>query len=161
MNRKQNKLSFSNFGFSTILLSFVMICVVTFSALSLTTANADYKLSKKVADKNQNYYLAQKQAYSKIADIDNTLSECYLSSNHESGYYKQLPTELSSYGTYETIDGKHILSFKQTIAEDQYLSIRLRIQYPLAETDTFYEIIEWQSIYEREIPDDTFMNLIQ
>ena len=116
---------------------------------------------KKVADKNQNYYLAQKQAYSKIVDIDNTLSECYLSSNHESGYYKQLPTELSSYGTYETIDGKHILSFKQTIAEDQYLSIRLRIQYPLAETDTFYEIIEWQSIYEREIPDDTFMNLIQ
>lgn len=161
MSRKQNNLSFSNFGFSTILLSFVMICVVTFSVLSLTTANADYKLSKKVAAKNQNYYLAQELAYEKIATIDTTLVECYLSSNHESEYYKLLPTELSSFGTYATENGEHLLSFQQTIAEDQYLSILLRIRYPLKETDTFYEIMEWQSVYEREIPDDTFMNLIQ
>ncbi len=44
---------FSNFGFSTILLTFSMICIVTFSALAFVTANSDYKLSKRVADNEQ------------------------------------------------------------------------------------------------------------
>jgi len=38
----KKKIEFSNFGFSTILLCFVMICVVTFSALSLVSAYSDY-----------------------------------------------------------------------------------------------------------------------
>ncbi len=37
---------FSNFGFSTILLTFSMICIVTFSALAFVTANSDYKLKR-------------------------------------------------------------------------------------------------------------------
>ena len=48
---------FSNFGFSTILLTFSMICIVTFSALAFVTANSDYKLSKRVADNNSSYYV--------------------------------------------------------------------------------------------------------
>ena len=70
--KKENPLrerSFSNFGFSTILISFTMICIVTFLALSLITANADYKLSKKTAEKTKEYYAAQESAYNGIADI--------------------------------------------------------------------------------------------
>ena len=63
MTKKKENRGFSNFGFSTILLSFVMICVVTFSALALVTANSDYRLSKKVADKTAEYYTAQEKAY--------------------------------------------------------------------------------------------------
>ncbi len=161
MRQKQTKFSFSNFGFSTILLSFVMICVVTFAVLSLTTANSDYKLSKKVADKNMGYYQAQEQAYLKLKDIDQTLAECYLSSDQEATYYEQLSTSLPAFGAYAVDAGEHILSIEQGIAQDQYLSVRLRIRYPKKETDTFYEIIEWKSVYIREIPDDAFMNLIQ
>lgn len=161
MSKKQTNYTFSNFGFSTILLSFVMICVVTFSALSLTTANSDYKLSKKVADKNQNYYLAQEQAYQKISAIDKTIAECYLSTDNEAAYYNRLLAALSPYGAYVTEEGEHILSFVQPIAQDQQLSVRLRICYPQKDTDTFYKIVEWQSIYVREVPDDAFMNLIQ
>lgn len=61
--KEMNQRSFSNFGFSSILLAFVMLCIVTFSALSLLTANADYKLSKKVADKTAAYYQAEEKAY--------------------------------------------------------------------------------------------------
>ena len=87
MKQKRNRLFFSNFGFSTILLSFVMICVVTFSALSLITANSDYKLSKKVADKNQSYYQAQEQAYAKINMIDQVLADSYLASATADEYF--------------------------------------------------------------------------
>ena len=51
----------TNIGFSTILLAFSMICIVTFSALALITANSDYQLSQKVATKSTNYYLQKKK----------------------------------------------------------------------------------------------------
>ena len=60
---------FSNFGFSTILLTFSMICIVTFSALAFVTANSDYKLSKRVADNNSSYYRACEKAWDEISQI--------------------------------------------------------------------------------------------
>ena len=72
-----NQRSFSNFGFSSILLTFVMLCIVTFSALSLLTANADYKLSKKVADKTTAYYQAEEKAYLLLQKIDQDLAHAY------------------------------------------------------------------------------------
>lgn len=71
--KEMNQRSFSNFGFSSILLAFVMLCIVTFSALSLLTANADYKLSKKVADKTAAYYQAEEKAYFLLQKIDQNL----------------------------------------------------------------------------------------
>ena len=64
------KRSFSSFGFSTILIAFVMICIVTFSVLSLLTANADYKLSQKVAQKSTSHAKAEYAAYEVLAQID-------------------------------------------------------------------------------------------
>ena len=68
---------FSNFGFSTILLTFSMICIVTFSALAFVTANSDYKLSKRVADNNSSYYRACEKAWDEISQIDAILASAY------------------------------------------------------------------------------------
>ena len=56
MSNKRNKTI--HIGFSTILMVFTMLCLVTFATLSLLTANADYRLSKKVASKTEDYYEA-------------------------------------------------------------------------------------------------------
>lgn len=161
MTKKKTPFSFSHFGFSTILLSFVMICVVTFSALTLITAHSDYRLSQKVAEKNQKYYQAQEQAYSKINTIEQLLTHTYLDTTCKEAYYAQLVTELTYYGTYLTNEQEAILSFSEPIAEDRSLCIKLRIKYPQNASDTFFEIIEWKSVYIREMPEDTYMNLIQ
>ena len=68
---------FSNFGFSTILLTFSMICIVTFSALAFVTANSDYKLSKHVADNNSSYYRACEKVWDEISQIDAILASAY------------------------------------------------------------------------------------
>ena len=47
---KQKK-GFIHIGFSSILMVFTMLCLVTFATLSLITANSDYRLSLKVAEK--------------------------------------------------------------------------------------------------------------
>lgn len=154
------KNSFSNFGFSTILLAFVMICVVTFSALSLVTAYSDYKLSKKVADKNTLYYEAQESAYEKLATIDDLLTKCYQATDNETDYYANVTQLIVEYGTLEESSLGYILSYQETIAEDQYLSVKLVIHYPSQSTDTFYEILEWKSVYEKEAPEDEILDLI-
>ena len=85
--KEMNQRSFSNFGFSSILLAFVMLCIVTFSALSLLTANADYKLSKKVADKTVAYYQAEEKAYLLLQEIDQDLARAYRKSDTKESYY--------------------------------------------------------------------------
>lgn len=157
---KKKNLSFSNFGFSTILLAFVMICIVTFSALSLMTANSDYKLSLKVAEKNSSYYVAEKQAYEILAEIDLLLLNAYKNSSNIQEYYHEVETLLSSHemGTYDS--ATNIYSYTIPIATQQELSVVLQVQYPNNTENTFYKIISWKSVYEYDTPDEGTLNLI-
>lgn len=161
MTKKKETRGFSNFGFSTILLSFVMICVVTFSALALVTANSDYKLSKKVAERTQLYYAAQERAYERLTELDTLMVSCYRASAGEDAYFGQIEAHSNSYGTFLTADDKYYLVFEEPIAEDQYLSVKLKLLHPTVEDEPFYEIAEWKSVYIREAPEDTFLDLIQ
>lgn len=161
MTNKKEQRGFSNFGFSTILLSFVMICVVTFSALALVTANSDYKLSKKVATKTQSYYAAQEKAYERLTALDTLFTGLFFTSVDEEAYFGRIEAHSGAYGTFLTTDAGYYLVFEESIADDQHLSVKLRINYPKADTDTFYEIMEWKSVYTTEVPEDAFLNLIQ
>ena len=161
MSKKKELAGFSNFGFSTILLSFVMICVVTFSALSLVTAYSDYKLSKKVATNTQEYYKAIEDAYEKLSQIDACFTDCYFNAKSESDYYETLKEALVSYGTISDSDGQYYLAFSEYMKEDHLLSVKLSLCYPSNDGDPFYEIVEWQSVYITEDPEDTHLNLIQ
>ena len=161
MTGKKENRGFSNFGFSTILLSFVMICVVTFSALALVTANSDYKLSKKVASKTQEYYIAQENAYERLLTLDNLFVSCYLASTDKEAYFGRIEAHSAKYGTFLVADDGYYFLFSEPIAEDQHLSVKLRIRHPEDDSDSFYEIVEWKSVYTREIPEDDFLNLFQ
>ena len=161
MTKKKETRGFSNFGFSTILLSFVMICVVTFSALALVTANSDYKLSKKVAAKTAAYYTAQETASERLAALDSLLLSCYQASTGEDAYFGRIEAHSKDYGIFLADGDEYYMLLEEPIAENQHLSVKLRLQYPLTESDTFFEIVEWKSVYTREAPEDTFLDLIQ
>lgn len=61
-----------NIGASSILVVFILLCLVTFSVLSLVSANADYKLSKKIADHTQDYYIAVSKAQEQLCALAST-----------------------------------------------------------------------------------------
>jgi len=160
--RKNSDFGFSNFGFSTILLAFVMICIITIAAVSLLTANSDYKLSKKVASKNQDYYAAEETAYTILAEVDAHLLDAYKQTGNEHEYYKLLETILSDlgYGTYEKNAFKALYSYEIPISDEQALKVVLLLNYPISKNDSFYEITCWQSEYETTIHEDETLNLI-
>ena len=72
MNRKSKGFGM-NVVTSSILLIFVTLCLVSFATLSLVSANADRKLSTKVADRTVAYYNACNKAEESIASIDATI----------------------------------------------------------------------------------------
>ena len=126
------KIQFSSFGFSSILLMFVMICIVTFSTLTLVTANSDYKLSKKVAEKSTQYYQAEEQLYEKLADLDITCKNAYKTAVSKEDYYLHL-------GLTESTSVK----YTSPINDYQNLEAEFEVLYPDKNTTVFVRVKRW------------------
>ncbi len=120
-----------NVGSSSILLIFVLLCLVSFAALSIVSANADYKLNNKVVERTTAYYEACNTAEASISDIDHTLSELYASGISEEAYYKQ---------------AGHTISYAIPVSDTQSLNVELTIHYPEQSGEPFYSITSWKII---------------
>lgn len=120
-----------NIGSSSILMIFVILCLVSFATLSIVSANADYMLSKKMADRNISYYEACNQAERSIATIDTTLQNLSETGISEDEYFKQVGYDIS---------------YTITISNIQSLQIELKILYPNKEEPSCYEITSWKVV---------------
>ncbi len=134
-----------NVGTSSILLIFVVLCLVAFATLSIVSAGADYKLSRKVADRTAAYYEAANQAEKYIASIDKTLQGIYSTAESEEAYFATVG---------------HSKSYLVPISDLQSLSIKLDILYPTADDAPFYHITCWQVITTGELEYETSYNFI-
>lgn len=62
---------FTTIGVSSLLVVFIVLCLVTFACLSLSTAKSDYEFAKKNAAHKTAYYKACNQAEQNINDLVN------------------------------------------------------------------------------------------
>jgi len=114
-----------NIGSSSILMIFVVLCLVAFSSLSIVSANSDYLLSQKLAQKTTAYYEACNLAENSLASIDETLQTCYNSSDSKESYFSK-----TGYST----------SFYIPIYELLSLYVEIKPSYPEKNGDLFYTI---------------------
>ena len=135
-----------NIGTASLLLVFIVLCLVTFATLSIVSSNADYKLSKKVAERTTAYYEACNKAQDSIAALDNTLRKMYTSSADETSYFQTV--------------GKN-KSFAVPISDIQTLSVTVDILYPSWADGAFYEIKAWQVLTTGELEYDNSLNVLQ
>ena len=140
MARKKRELPL-NVGTSSVLFIFVILCLVSFSILSLSSSMSDYKLSSRVAENSQAYYNACNTAEEQLASFDKTLKELYDTGISRSGYYESV--------------GK-IKTFAIPINDIQTLEIEIRILYPVKEGENFYDITSWRTCTTGDLEyDDT------
>lgn len=90
MNTKQKKQFNAPVGLASILLIFMTLCIISFAILSLVSAQADYRLSSKLADYTSTYYEQSNSAQKFIKDTDIILKEAYSKSADSKDYYAQL-----------------------------------------------------------------------
>lgn len=133
-------------GSSSILMIFVILCLVSFATLSIVSANADYKLSSKVADRTAAYYNACNEAEESIAGIDQVLHDLYESTADSVEYYDMVGTEKS-----------YVIS----MSDLQSLQITLQILYPESVAGPYYSISSWQVITIGELDYDDSLNVLQ
>lgn len=165
---KQKKDTFINIGFSSIIMVFIMICLVTFATLSVLTAHSDYKLSQKVADKTTAYYAADAKARDTLAQIDNSLYLIYQSATSVENFYQTISTQLEinnlpqdvSDITIDLTDDCPIISYQVRISDVQTLHVALTINYPETGSEWFTKILCWQTVTVNEPAEsDEYLNL--
>lgn len=88
-----------NIGSSSMLVVFIILCLVTFSVLSVASANNDRKYSEKIADRTTAYYKASNKAEEFLSQIDDKLKQVYeqynAGSSHKCQTHLQVSTELT------------------------------------------------------------------
>lgn len=114
-----------NIGSSSILLIFIILCLVSFATLSIVSSNVDYKLGQKISGRTISYYSACNEAEKAISEMDTTLSDIYSSVSSEEEYF-------STVG--------HEKDFLIPISDLQNLSIEIEILYPKNRGDSFYKL---------------------
>lgn len=148
-SKELNRRNFSNFGFSTILIAFVMICIVIFSALALMTANSDYKLSQKVADRTRRYYFAEKEVTLRLRQIDEILANAYAQSSNRTTYYALARKHLnSSKLAIELTDASSstlAVSYGIRVKSNQTLNVEIIVTYPADNGNAYYKLTRWQT----------------
>ena len=146
-NSKKEKLHFSlGIGSASILIIFVILCLVSFATLSVCSANADLKLSTKVLSRNTAYYEAVDKAEHMLAQLDNTLIKVYSSALNEEEYFATV--------------GRN-KSFLIPISDLQSLEINVTIQYPRKSDDTFYVVDCFHVIITGELDYDESLPVLQ
>ena len=152
MSSKRNKTI--HIGFSTILMVFTMLCLVTFATLSLLTANADYRLSKKVAAKTEDYYEADLLAREYLLQIDEALEELYQNNAGQNAFCQEALKRLQEMPlpqgiTKSSASDEMSYGFEIAINDAQTLSVVIKLQEPQGDTDCFYTIKQWKTTIMR------------
>ena len=136
----------SNIGTPSILLIFILLCLVSFAALSIVSANSDYKLSEKVLTRSSAYYEACNKAEESLALLDETLQDLYQTGISADEFYLT--------AGYET-------SYLIPISDLQSLLVKVSIHYPTNEEPYLYTLDTFQVIITGELDYDESLSVIK
>lgn len=174
MNKKKKNSTapFVNIGASSLLVIFLILCLITFAILTLTSARSDYTFSQKLADRKSDYYKANTKAEMWLDQIDTIFDEAYQeaassdSTFDTRSYQSYIQSHLNQLSKEQSIPFSiHFASENSTIAyyvainEKQNLCITLTFSTSPDKGDTYYTISQWQILSSKEWNGDQTLDL--
>ncbi len=142
-----------NIGTSSILVTFVLLALVTFAALSYMSARSDYVLSKEAADRVASYYDANRKAEIYLANVEALLSKHLESCEDEKAYVEgvdALFADNDSITVTDGEDGTKKLSYQVAVTSGQNLNVILTVRYPSVSDDRLFKVDKWTTNVNRE-----------
>ena len=142
-----------NIGTSSILVTFVLLALVTFAALSYISARSDWVLSKEAADRTASYYDANRMAEIYLANIEALLSKQLDSSKSEKEYIDGIDALFADNEKIEVTDGedgKKLMSYTIAVTNGQNLNVTLSAHYPTVSDDSLFKVDKWTTNVNRE-----------
>lgn len=166
MKKNKPTASFVNIGSSSLLIIFLIVSLVTFSVLSLSSARSDYSFSRKLASHKEEYYATSSKAEAVVSEIDDTLSEYAKSFGENSdGYYQKISETFSGMqieGVTLSLTEKEqrpSILFSVPMSDSQALNVELGIT-DYSNSETYYEVNAWQVISTEAWENDQSIQLI-
>ena len=93
MNHKKS-FPIINMGTSLLLVVFIVICLIVFATLSLSSSLRDQKYTDKAVLKTENYYLAYSHAQKQLKEISLKDNNTYISFKENIDQYQDLDVEI-------------------------------------------------------------------
>lgn len=164
MNKK--KFSVMNIGSISLLMIFIILCMVILAALSLSSAAGNKSSADKFAVHSTNYYKASNQAEEVLDQIDGILAKSYQISPDSSTYFSEIKAMLSEsdigVNLNVSIESKPAtLNYTTTVDGSQALEVELTLNDPWTTSSGFYTITSWTEVATSEWNADNSMKLIQ
>lgn len=158
---KRQKTSYPSvqIGTSLLLVVLIVLCLVTFAVLSLSSALKDYNFSQKNAQKTTEFYEADAAANEKLAQIDASLQNIYsIYPDTWSGHVQEALSGLDEI-TFSTED--NTAAYEVRINDEQALDVTLRIASAGHTDEGLYQVIQWQKITSAEWNGDSSLSLMK
>jgi hypothetical protein len=139
-----------NVGTSSVLVSFVLLCMVSFAALTYLSAHSDYTLSQQTAQRTTEYYEANRMAELYMANIEGLLSKSLKSCSNAGDYYSSIPAlfadnDMILVSNEEKRDNPVTISYTVPINESLELDITLKAHYPDDDDASLFSIESWNT----------------
>ena len=158
MDSRKKQSSFSSIGITSLVLIFVMLCLLTFSVLSLVTARADLRLSQKNAERTSAYYDAENRANDILLSVISCIEE-YKDSPDASVFYQKLRERLDGQNGI-LFTGADSLEYEVLLDKEQLLSVSLEISYETYDDGSHYRILAWNTVSTHEWESDGSLLLL-
>lgn len=152
MKQRSSRSVFS-IGITSVVLIFVMLCLLTFAVLSLVSARADLRLSQKSADRTSEYYDAENRATDVLFSVADCM-EKHLDGADESSFLTAVREELEGIENITFTDDSH-LAYSVSQGEEQLLAVELTLSYTPFDDGNHYRIDSWKTVSTHEWNPDT------
>lgn len=160
MSANNRQKSSIHVGSSLILVTFVLLCLVTFSILALTSAKADLTMTQETGKNISNYYNATNIAEEKLVHITETLQNCLEESRSIPSFYNHI-TKAFDYDDSITVSrtGTDIhIQFIVPISGHRSLQVSLTTAYPVDKSSFTYRIDSYKSVGAPLVEDEIFID---
>lgn len=168
--RKQSEKApapFFNIGASSLLVIFLILCLVTFAILTLTSAKSDADFAEKLAHHKTNYYAACNTAESTLDEIDAVLADAWQLSD-TAAVFTEIETQLTALDSREQLQlsmdftqSEPTVSYAVAIDDKQNLCVTLTLAAAPAKGEAYYRISQWQVQSSGEWKGDQTLNLMK
>lgn len=155
MEQRKPRGSLISTGTTSLVLIFVLLCLLTFSVLSLVSAQANLRLSRKSAQRTSDYYAAENAANDVLIRLCAAMDRA--SGAGEEAFYAAVSQAAADVEGLVFSDSRH-LSYQVPLGEDQALSVALTLCYEPLPDGRHYRVDSWQTVsrydWEAEEPLD-------
>lgn len=158
---KKNYSPITNIGSVSLLMTFIILCLVIFATLSLSGAVSEYQYSQKVAQHNQDYHQASNEAVRILREIDRLLHAAYEA--EPDIYYAVIEEQLSGMGELHVDFSEELptVTYEIPVSNSQTLKVILTLNPPDQMKYGYYSITTWQEVPSSEWNGDDSLNLLQ